>query len=112
MRKSGWMMTAAMAVLVGGGAGPAFAVDEAPAIVPATTNVVKHQTICPVMGGEVNKKLFVDYDGKRVYVCCGMCVNTVKKDPTKYIKKLEAEGVTLDKTPEGVTTTAPAATTH
>ncbi len=60
---------------------------------------VKLQTICPVMGGEVNKKLFVDAEGKRIYVCCKGCIAPVKKDPKQYIAKLEAEGVTLEKTP-------------
>jgi len=60
--------------------------------------VVKKQTMCPVMADNtVNKKLYVDYDGKRIYVCCGGCISEVKKDPAKYIKKMEAEGVTLDK---------------
>lgn len=63
------------------------------------TKEVKKQANCPVMGGKVNEKLFVDHDGKRIYVCCPGCIATIKKDPAKYIKKLEAEGVTLDKTP-------------
>jgi len=53
------------------------------------------QTTCPVMGGKINKKLYVDYKGKRIYVCCGGCISTVKADPEKYIKKLEKEGVTV-----------------
>jgi hypothetical protein len=65
----------------------------------ATEQAVKKQTICPVMGGEVNKKLFVDADGKRIYVCCGDCIATVKKDPAKYIAQLEKEGVVLEKIP-------------
>ncbi|HUT37359.1 MAG TPA: hypothetical protein VNE39_28005, partial [Planctomycetota bacterium] len=28
------------------------------------------QTTCPVMGGKIDRKLFVDYEGKRIYVCC------------------------------------------
>ena len=59
----------------------------------------KIQTTCPVMGGKINKAIFVDHDGKRVYLCCAACVSAVKKDPAKYIKKLEAEGIVLDKTP-------------
>jgi YHS domain-containing protein len=58
---------------------------------------VKYQTMCPVMGGKINKKLFVDYKGKRIYVCCQGCIKMFKKNPEKYIKKLEKEGVTLEK---------------
>ncbi len=55
------------------------------------------QTTCPVMGGKINKALHVDHKGKRVYVCCKGCVAPLKKDPVKYIKKLETEGVTVAK---------------
>ncbi len=54
------------------------------------------QTVCPVMGGEINKDLYVDHDGKRIYVCCQGCIEQVRKDPEKYIQKLEADGVTLE----------------
>ena len=58
---------------------------------------VKNQDTCPVMGGAVNKSLYVDYEGKRIYVCCKGCLPEVKKDPAKYVAKLEKAGVTLDK---------------
>jgi YHS domain-containing protein len=76
----------------------AFAADTV-GQAPAATNAVavKAQTTCPVMGGAVDKNTFVDIDGKRIYVCCGGCIAKVKKDPAKYVKKLEAEGITLDK---------------
>jgi hypothetical protein len=57
------------------------------------------QTACPIMGGAVNKKLFADSEGKRIYVCCPMCLPKVRKDPAKYISQLEAAGVVLDKVP-------------
>lgn len=60
----------------------------------------KQQTLCPVMGNEINKKLYVDYQGKRIYVCCKGCIDEVKKDPAKYVAQLEKEGVALDKTPD------------
>jgi len=53
------------------------------------------QTMCPVMGGKINKDLYVDHDGKRIYVCCKGCIAPIKKDPVKVIKQLEAEGVTV-----------------
>ena len=54
------------------------------------------QTVCPVMGGKISKNLFVDHDGKRIYVCCKGCLPDLKQDPGKYIKKLEQQGVKLD----------------
>jgi len=61
---------------------------------------VKTQTTCPVMGGTIDKNLYVDHEGKRIYLCCQGCADAVKKEPEKYIKKLEDEGITLDKTPK------------
>ena len=57
---------------------------------------VKAQATCPVMGGAINKELYVDYGGKRVYVCCQGCIAPIQKDPAKYIKALEEQGVTLE----------------
>ena len=59
----------------------------------------KAQTTCPVMGGKIDKAQYADVDGVRVYVCCPGCVAKVKADPEKYIAKLKAEGVELEKAP-------------
>jgi len=42
----------------------------------------------------------VDVNGKRIYTCCPGCIGKIKADPDKYIKKLEAEGVVLEKAPK------------
>jgi len=55
------------------------------------------QTNCPVMGGTINKEVYSDYEGKRVYFCCPACIPEFKKDPAKYVKKLEDQGVVLEK---------------
>jgi YHS domain-containing protein len=60
----------------------------------------KPQTTCPVMGGKIDKNIFADHEGKRVYFCCKGCIPEFQKDPAKYIKKLEDEGVTFEKTSE------------
>ena len=52
------------------------------------------------MGGEIDRKLFADYKGKRVYFCCAMCTSKFEKEPEKYIKRLEDEGVVVEKTPK------------
>jgi YHS domain-containing protein len=59
----------------------------------------KEQANCPVMGAAVNKNIYVDHNGKRVYFCCNGCPEAFKKDPDKFIKKLESEGVELEKVP-------------
>lgn len=60
----------------------------------------KAQTNCPIMGGKVDKKSFVDVKGKRIYMCCPGCADKIKADPDKYIKQLEDQGVVLEKAPE------------
>ena len=92
------MIVAGMAMLMG--AGIAMAADAQPEAKAAETKAVKKQTMCPIMTGNVvNTNIFVDANGKRVYFCCEGCPPAFKKDPAKYIKQLEAEGITLDKTP-------------
>ena len=60
----------------------------------------KPQTMCPVMKGKIDKKHYADYEGKRIYFCCPGCKAPFKKNPEKYIKKLEAEGIVLEDAPE------------
>ena len=48
----------------------------------------KEQTQCPVMGGAVNKELFVEYKGQKVYFCCPGCEESFNKEPEKYVNKL------------------------
>lgn len=61
--------------------------------------VKKAQTACPVMGGKIDKKVYTDYNDKRVYFCCAGCIPQFKKDPGTYLKKLEAEGVVPEPVP-------------
>jgi len=46
------------------------------------------QTTCPVMGMPINKEIFTEYQGKKVYFCCPECKPKFEKDPQKYIAKL------------------------
>ena len=56
--------------------------------------VAASQTKCPVMGYNVDQKVFADHQGKRVYFCCKDCPEKFKADPDKYMKKMETEGIT------------------
>jgi len=73
-----------------------FAVEKSDKPVEA----VAVQKTCPVMGGKINKALYFDYQGQRIYVCCAGCIAKIKANPDKYIKALEKQGVALDDIPE------------
>ena len=49
--------------------------------------------ICPVSGEKINEKIKATYEykGKIYNFCCAMCIDEFKKDPEKYIKKVEEE---------------------
>jgi YHS domain-containing protein len=59
------------------------------------------QTKCPVLAGDINKEVYADYKGKRIYFCCAGCDAEFKKDPEKYMKKLKEQGVALEPAPAG-----------
>jgi mannitol-specific phosphotransferase system IIBC component len=61
----------------------------------ATPAAKKAQEMCPVMNSEINKKLFVDKDGKRIYMCCPACKEKIETDFDKYAKQLEDQGIDL-----------------
>jgi YHS domain-containing protein len=85
-------------------AAPAGEEGAKPADPPAEKKKdVKAQETCPVEGGKIDRAVFKEYDGKRVYFCCKDCIAAFDKDPAKYVKKLEDAGVTLEK----VQTTCP-----
>jgi len=46
------------------------------------------QKTCPIMRKAINKNIFTEYKGKKVYFCCAGCEPKFKADPEKYIAKL------------------------
>jgi YHS domain-containing protein len=52
------------------------------------TTAATEQTTCPVMGEPIDKNIFVEYKGKKVYFCSPGCKAKFEKDPEKYIAKL------------------------
>jgi YHS domain-containing protein len=56
---------------------------------PPVSDLGLQQKTCPVMvGTPINKNIYTDYKGKRVYFCCPSCKTTFRKDPEKYIGNL------------------------
>ena len=60
----------------------------------------KPQSICPVEGGKINKEVFTDYKGWRVYFCCPACIDSFRKNPESYLEKMKAGGVQPARTPQ------------
>ena len=59
----------------------------------------KPQTSCPVLGGNVDRNIFVDYKGQRIYFCCKGCDEEFKKNPDKYLEKMKSLGFVPEKSP-------------
>ncbi|MEJ5329005.1 MAG: YHS domain-containing protein [Desulfobaccales bacterium] len=57
------------------------------------------QILCPVMGAQVNRGIYVDYQGQRIYFCCAACIDLFKKNPEKYLQEMKKAGVSPEKAP-------------
>lgn len=58
--------------------------------VAAVEDAVENQRLCPVMEGmPIDKSIYVDHEGKRVYFCCAGCPATFQADPENYMKHLQ-----------------------
>ncbi len=66
---------------------------------PAASDL-KPQETCPVMGGRIDRSLFVDHEGKRIYFCCSACIDEFKASPDKYLRKLAETGQKPEETPK------------
>ncbi len=56
------------------------------------TDEPKSQTVCPLTGGDINKKAYVDYKGQRIYLCCMGCEARFLKNPEKALQKIKEKG--------------------
>jgi rhodanese-related sulfurtransferase len=57
------------------------------------------QKTCPVMGGKINKAVYADVNGKRVYACCPGCISKIKAEPEKYMAVLAERGEAVETLP-------------
>ena len=62
---------------------------------------VKHRLLARSSTARSTKIRHVDYKGQRIYFCCTDCVPVFKKNPEAYLKRLEQEGGTPEKSPGG-----------
>jgi YHS domain-containing protein len=62
--------------------------EPAPAETKEVIAQMIEQKICPVMEGPINKEIYTEYKGKKVYFCCSGCKVEFEKEPEKYTSKL------------------------
>jgi YHS domain-containing protein len=67
---------------------PAATTPAAPAVDANAAAAAIEQTTCPIMGRAINKEIFTEYQGKKVYFCCAQCKADFEKEPEKYLSKL------------------------
>ncbi len=65
--------------------------DKASQVESATVDV--GNKICPVTGEDIDEasKATYEYEGKIYNFCCAGCIEPFKKEPQKYIDKVNAE---------------------
>jgi hypothetical protein len=61
-------------------------------------NKAEYQTKCPVTGRKINKVVYFEYKGVKIYACCRGCIPTIKDKPGKFLQHLKNEKIKLDKT--------------
>ena len=61
--------------------------------------------VCPVLNEKIDErnKATYEYEGKIYNFCCASCIDEFKKDPEKYIKKIE-NAKAKEKKPQGQST--------
>ena len=69
--------------------------EEKQAVAEATKPQNVGNKICPVSGEEIAhgkmKPAAYEYEGKIYNFCCAGCIDEFKKDPQRYIKKVDEE---------------------
>jgi YHS domain-containing protein len=63
------------------------------------TQLPSNQTRDAISGNRVNKDLYADYEGKRVYFCCAESKKTFASDPQPYLIAFREQGVILEVAP-------------
>ena len=65
----------------------------------APTLLLAEQTVCPVMGGKIDKAAFADVNGDRTYFCCPGCKEKYVQNKAEYDKKMAEKGIAPEKAP-------------
>lgn len=65
----------------------------------AESKISIRQTTDALSGNPINRTVYVDHKGKRIYFCCANSKKDFLADPEAYLKVFRSQGVTLDDAP-------------
>lgn len=65
----------------------------------SSTAALGPQTNCPIMGQPINREVFTDYEGQRVYFCCPPCIEKFLASPEKHLGAMKAAGEKPERPP-------------
>ncbi len=54
------------------------------------------QTHCPIMDFPINRDLYHDHDGQRIYICCPGCMDEVKERADEIIAEQREKGIVFE----------------
>ena len=60
------------------------------------------QTHCPIMGFAIDRDLYHDHEGQRIYVCCAGCLDEVRERAQEIIDEHAERGIVFEKVEEKV----------
>jgi YHS domain-containing protein len=74
-------------------------IAEKDATVDTKSQALKPQTTDVLSGKPINKSIYTDYKGKRIYFCCEVSKSQFNMDPERHIKTFQDQGVALEDVP-------------
>jgi YHS domain-containing protein len=75
-----------------------------PSVTPTAVGEIKGesgkpQTVDIISGKPIVRSVYGDYDGERLYFCCGESRKAFEANRQVYLQKIREKGIILEKTP-------------
>jgi len=99
---TGMLVLLAAAFFLAGCGEQAAPTGQSPSAEQSASTALKPQATCPIMNSPIDKSLYADVNGHRVYVCCTGCIEQVKANPKAALQKLKEYGETPERVPSAL----------
>jgi len=72
---------------------------ETPSTPQTPVKELKPQTTDAISGNPINRRIYTDYEGFRIYFCCVNSQRNFEDNPERYLRAFRSQGVQLEKIP-------------